>query len=118
MPRKKSEPNPAFVACVDIWLKDVHPGWTFNGTSGAKIKSIIKKVEHLCKANGHEPTLDRITNSFKWVCVNLPDWYKDKDLSIIDAHFNTIITQILQGKQNGKANWSNKTSTQRIIDSL
>jgi hypothetical protein len=89
--------NTSYQLCVDFWLKEFHPDFTFNATAGNKLKSIIKKFETLLKNNGKEITENTIFESFKIMCQKLPEWYKNKDLSVIDSKFNEIIQEIKNG---------------------
>jgi hypothetical protein len=82
--------------CLDFWLKEFHPDWTFGGMQGKALKSLIKKIEKLRKNEN-----DSILELFKIICFKLPDWYKDKDLPVIDSKFNEIIEQI-KTQNNGK----------------
>ena len=93
----------SYPLAVDFWLKEFHLGWTFENTHGAKMKSIIKKIKKVILDTGKDPTSDSIINTFKAMCNKLPQWYKDKDLSIIDSKFNEIITEI-KNSNNGISN--------------
>jgi hypothetical protein len=84
--------------CVSFWLDEFRKGWTFSGVHGKAIKSIIQKIEKVHNASGKEPTEELIVESFKAICLNLPVWFQDKDLQIIDSKFNEIITQIKENK--------------------
>ena len=111
----EKEENPVFKKCVEIWLKEIHPGWTFEGVHGKKMHSIIKKIRHVCKASHLEGTDDQIINSFRKMCLNLPTWFKDKDLLLIDSKFNEIITQIMEGKENGNKTYNGQPSANRVF---
>lgn len=108
IPKKKDKKpvDPAYAVCVDIWLKEIHPGWLFGGQQGKAMKSLIKKlrssvIESL-KNEGEamiwEASEEYISGLFRAMCQNLPAWFKDKDLSVIDQKFNEIITQIQHGE--------------------
>lgn len=112
--KKKPEPNPVFVACKSTWLDEVHKGWTFGDIQGKKLKSIISKIKQVCKNKGLEGTDEQIINSFRRMCQQLPDWFKDKDLQVIDSKFNEIIVQIQQGKTNGRS-YQNQPSAARVF---
>jgi response regulator RpfG family c-di-GMP phosphodiesterase len=86
---------------VEFWLKEFKPDYCFKAVDGLKMKSIIKQIKHKLTHAGNEPTEENILNSFKLVCLKLPEWYKTKDLSIIDSKFNQIVEEI---KANGKSN--------------
>lgn len=83
------------------WLIDTHPGWTFTAQNGKEIKSIGDKFKKILIAQNKAPTDQTISDAFKYMCINLPDWYKDKELSKINSGFNEIIEQIKNIK-NGK----------------
>jgi len=97
--------------CLDFWLKEFHPDWTFGGMQGKALKSLIKKIEKLRKNEN-----DSILELFKIICLRLPDWYKDRDLPIIDSKFNEIIEQI-KTQNNGKST-SKSTDTITTINRI
>ena len=77
------------------------------------LKSIIKKIEKLRKNE-----TDSIVELFKFICLKLPEWYKDKDLPIIDSKFNEIIEQIKIQKNGNTASKSSDTigAINRILE--
>jgi hypothetical protein len=97
----EAKPLSDYQLCLDFWLKEFHLNWTFNGTQGKALKSILIKISKIIIDTGNEATNENILNMFKAVCLKLPDWFKDKDLNVIDSKFNEILTQI-KNKQNGK----------------
>ena len=105
-------PNPVFVECKRFWLNDFKQGWTFTGAKGKALKSIITKIKTACKNSGNEITDILLTETFKMICLRLPEFFKNKDLEIIDQKFNEIITEIKQ-LQNG--NITNKDSNGKPI---
>lgn len=107
------KPLVEYQPCLDFWLKDFHPGWTFGGQQGKALKSIIKKIEKLRKNE-----TDSIVELFKFICLKLPEWYKDKDLPIIDSKFNEIIEQIKIQKNGNTASKSSDTigAINRILE--
>ena len=66
------------------------------------MKSIIKQFQVLLKNNGKEVSANTLFESFKIMCQKLPEWYRNKDLSIIDSKFNEIIQEIKNGTTNTK----------------
>lgn len=84
-----------YQVCLDFWLKEFHPDFTFGGQQGKALKSILKKIERLRK-NRDVPIVD----SFKLICQKLPEWYKTKDLPVIDSKLNEIISE-LKKQENG-----------------
>jgi hypothetical protein len=47
-----------------------------------------------------------VNTLFVYFCTHLPEWYKDKDLPLLNSKFNEIITEI-KNKKNG----NNKTKS-------
>lgn len=92
-----AEPLDDYKLCVDFWLKEFHEGWTFGGQQGKAMKSILKKLHQL-------NALESPVNLFKVICFRLPEWYKDKDLPIIDSKFNEIVEQIKNNNNGITAN--------------
>lgn len=85
---------------IEFWLKEFHIGWSFTAESGKKLKSIISKIKTYIKVHndGNEVSDLDVSSFFKVMCKNLPPYYIDKDLKILDSDFNTIIEKILNGK--------------------
>lgn len=107
-----------FTECTRIWLKEIHPGWKFNATEGKKLKSIISKIKQELRYSGYEGTLQDEINYFEYLCRHLPQWYQDKNLSIIDSHFDTIVTQISKNtnKQKYVARETERTAARIAAD--
>lgn len=85
-----------------VWLNEIHIGWTFGAMQGKCITSIGEKIKKIQKAAGlstDDPDVERI---FRIMCQKLPEWYKDKDLQVINAKFNEIITEIKNQKNGNK----------------
>lgn len=91
-------PLSIYELCVDFWLKEFKPDWTFGGQQGKALKSIIKKTQ---KIVGDET---KIVKAFKKMCSNLPEWYRNKDLPVIDSKFNEIIADIRSKKPERQLN--------------
>jgi hypothetical protein len=106
-------PIDVYATCVNFWLKEFHPGFTFGAIQGKAMKSIIKKIKAYCVHSGLKGTDGQSIASFKKMCQTLPDWFKDKDLQVLDSKFNEIITQILQG--NPKNNFNSLNSRDRVF---
>lgn len=92
-----------YTLCVDFWLKEFHVGWTFSGQHGKALKSIISKIKKVLIKN--EAT---VPETFKVICLNLPEWFKQKDLPIIDSKFNELITEIKNNHEQLKSGKQNK----------
>ena len=92
--KKIDDTRSSFQLCVDFWLKTFHPGWKFNATTGKHLKTIISNLENELKATGRDPTPETVAELFQAFCEKLPDWFKDKDLQILNSKYNEIITEI------------------------
>lgn len=90
-------PDRAYSGCVDVWLKQIHPGWVFGGVQGKALKSLVSKLRGFCRQNGKEGNDVEVVDVFYIFCSQLPDWFKDKDLPVLDSKYNEIITQIANG---------------------
>jgi hypothetical protein len=99
-PEKVSED---YKMCVDFWLKDLHIGWDFQAMHGKSMKQIIVKIKKRLKEYDKPITDESIYNTFVYICNNLPDWFKDKDLNTINSKFNEIIEQIKRPSNNSKS---------------
>lgn len=94
---KENLPFSDYDLCIEFWLKEFKQGWIFGGQQGKALKSIIKKLKTITADNINKIS---IPETFKLICNRLPDWYKDKDLPVIDSKLNEIITEIKK-LQNG-----------------
>lgn len=113
--KKEAKPkDPVFTQCVELWLKTYREGWIFGGAQGKALKSIITKIKTSCKNAGLEGTEGQMIASFKKMMDNLPEFYRAKDLMVIDSKFNEIITEIQHGKQ--AQNFNSKNSADRFSD--
>lgn len=111
---------PEFTQCVEFWLKEFHIGWTFSPQSGKHLNSIIKKLRKILADKETESPPEKVILLFKNMCLKLPDWYKEKDLAIIDQKFNEIISEIQNG-QNGiskKIGKSNIADVAKVFESI
>lgn len=110
-PEEPTQPS-LYARCVDLWLKQIHPAWVFGAVHGKAIKSILKKIVSVCQAGNHEASDEIVYMLFERFCRNLPEWFKEKDLQILDSKFNEIITQIQQGP---KGNIQGRDSAARLF---
>jgi hypothetical protein len=101
--------NKIYLTLVSVWLNEFRVGWTFGGVQGKALKSIITKIKKILKDIEKEPTDQMIEDTFRAMCAKLPEWYKDKDLPVINSKFNEIIEQI----KNLKHDKTNTTSSYR-----
>lgn len=124
MPRAKKpkEPKPekpkdvVFITCVDIWLKDTHPGWIFGGVQGKSLKGIITNIKKTWANFKIIASDQQQIESFQKICVFLltDPWFCDKDLQIIYSKYNEIVLKMQQGKKNGQT-YQNQPSSKRTF---
>lgn len=84
------------------WLKEFHIDWTFTGVQGKAVKSLINKTRKVLKDAGRDFCDEEVLNFMRAMCQNLPEWYKQKDLMVLDSKFNEIISEIKSAK-NGRS---------------
>lgn len=118
--RSSSEPSrktSLYARLIDVWFTETHPSWQFSKVDGAKMKSIINKIENIFDQNVMEKTDDSIVDFFRLMCNNLSDFYKDKELKVIEGSFNTVVEQLKNtGNGQQKQNTGNRTvSRYRIV---
>jgi hypothetical protein len=109
-------PPPEYQPCLDFWLKEYHVGWTFTGVQGKALKSIIKKLKKILKDSGDQDTPERVIPLFKKMCTLLPEWFREKDLNVIDQKFNEIIQEIKNGKPSRNSNKIGRNTVAEIHD--
>ena len=91
------KPKTIYQLAVDFWLKEFHVGWTYTATQGKQLKDLLAKLKQIIpEASDHDLIL-----AFKSFCLNLPDWFKDKDLQVLNSKFNEIVTQQIKNQNNG-----------------
>lgn len=112
--RKSKGESLAYGMCIEFWLKEFHTGWIFKGQHGKCMKSIIEKIRQSCKHASMEGNDIQIFLSFKKMCLNLPAWYKDKDLAVLDSKYNEIVNEIRNEKP--KDGFNGKNSHERFSD--
>jgi hypothetical protein len=94
-----------FNMAKDYWLNVFHPGWHFDGAKGKALKSLLAKIKKLLNDRSREPDKpepnnEEVLNLFIAFCQHLPEYYKTKDLLIIDSKYNEILEE-LKLKHNG-----------------
>lgn len=100
MPTTKS----AYQECVDLWFH-VHPGWRFTGATGKAMKAIIADLERRLKMAGREGSDQEVVDLFEMILKNLPEWFRDKDLLVINSKLNEIFLSL--EKRKAVSDWSN-----------
>lgn len=83
---------------VDFWLNEFHSGWNFKAVHGKKMKSILEDLRRRLKSSGKDCEDSDVLDAFKKFCLNLPPFYQDKDLSILESKMNEIIEEIKKKK--------------------
>lgn len=94
----------AYALCVEFWLKEFHIGWSFRPVSGKALKSLIKQIQNLLAAIGRENGDEAVASFFIAMCQHLPQYYKQKDLQVLDMKFNEIIEEIKKSKNGNFTN--------------
>lgn len=87
----------AYQLAVDCWLK-LHVNYLFNGVSGKHLKQLLDKIRQLLAKTNNDTSDQNVFNMFELIITNLPTWFQDKDLPIINSKFNEIIEQIKNNK--------------------
>ncbi|MCF3107285.1 hypothetical protein LL912_00700 [Niabella sp. CC-SYL272] len=87
-----------YALCVEYWLKEAHVGWSMDGVQGSALKSILKKLGQTVLASGRSPTDEIILQEFKMLIRQLPEWFKDKNLNVVNGKYDEIVTQIKNSK--------------------
>lgn len=102
--KKTKQQSELYKSLVDIWLKEVHPGWGFTAIDGAAINSIINKMQAwIANPNNHIPVVidkNYFENFFRHFCNKLPEFYKNQTLNVLASKFDSIIEEIKT--QNGR----------------
>ncbi len=80
--------NKEFTECTHFWLKEFHADWHFGGPQGKSLKYILTKLRKIVLPGA------TVLDAFKTFCLNLPDYYKDKDLQVLNGKYNEILTEI------------------------
>lgn len=106
--------NNSLKLCIGFWKNELHPDWTFEDIHGKKMKSIIDKIKQIMVKGSKEVTATSIFDSFTFICKKLPDWYKNKDLAIIDSKFNEIIEEIKNGKSTNRIDKTRSAAEQAV----
>lgn len=114
-PRETIKQLSVYTKCVDAWLKEIHPGWSFTGAEGKAMKGIISQIQgYISRSqNGADVTDDQVVESFKAMCHKLPAFYMTKKLTVINSNLDGIIEQIKS--ENGKGFNQNTGATFREI---
>ena len=103
--------EPGFDEIKDFWKIEFHPMFVYSEESDRSINSLIGKISTILRETIPDPPVDKIVETFKAMCLKLPEWFKDKDLQIIDLKFNEIIQQIKNGT--GTKPIANQTAEER-----
>lgn len=98
-----------FNACKEYWLNEVHAGWTFDGVQGKALKSLTNKLQASIKNAGNDVNDSTTLDAFKILMQALPEWFRDKELTVLNSKYNEIINQI----KNSKNGTTNSTGRQK-----
>lgn len=98
--KTKNDPHPAYSFCVEFWLTKFHPGWRFNGSEGKALNELISQMDkYFIKGHDRSPTAHETFNFFEHFCLKLPNFYKTKNLKILNQNFDGIIAEIRAGRK-------------------
>lgn len=102
-----------FNDCRLFWLEEFHKGWSFDGAEAGALKKLLDKIRTTIEQGGKFVYSEQQhTITFKYFCWHLSEYYKGKDLKVLNSKFNEIIEQMRNG--NTKTNdWHQKNSTAR-----
>jgi hypothetical protein len=94
--KERKTPNTVHHKCVDFYCTEFRPiGWgKFTSKDGAKVKTLIEKITKTLIDYKIEPTDETILEKFKSLMLNLPDFYKNQDLSTIDSKYHVIFNEL------------------------
>jgi DNA replication protein DnaD len=85
----------SYQPCLDFWLKEFHPDFKFTGKEGKALKEIIAEIQRRMALKNKEVTQESTLEGFEFLCLNLPTWFKNKDLSTINSKINEVLEQII-----------------------
>lgn len=86
---------------VAVWF-DNWKDYVFTAKDGLKIKSLINKLKLFAKKNNVEPTDAELLKYWEIIIQKMPEFYKGKDLSVVDSKINEIVNEI-KNKQHGNS---------------
>lgn len=116
--RKTQEDSALYKALVDIWLKEVHPGWAFKAIDGAALKNIISRMQAwIANPTNHIPVVidqNYFENFFRHFCRRLPDFYRNQTLNVLASKFDSIIEEIKT--RNSEKRIANSRPAERLSD--
>lgn len=91
----------------------------WNGKYAGSLSHILGKLKlTYSKSHGREPTEQEIYGSFEYLIKKLPDWYKDKELSIINSNYDSIVNEIKNGKPTTATGKKAGYTDSELIDGL
>lgn len=98
---------------IEFWLKEFHEGWAFTAVHGKQVKEIITKITTSLKTSNKDYDDEAIVDSFKAICRHLPEYYKNKDLQILNSKYNEIIAEI-KSNRSGQQTFKNQRTPSRF----
>jgi hypothetical protein len=111
------EKSQVYTACVDYWLKTFHPGWTFGAVQGQHLKQLLNKMKTSLLEGKKLVYSEHVhVNAFQYFCHHLPDYFKDKDLQVLNSKYNEIIEQMKKGVTPQSNGFHSKNSAARFSD--
>lgn len=92
--KEARESSEVFKSCKTHWLEVVHPKWAFTSATGENLYGFISKLKKRLTDERSNTTDTDISDLFKVVCGALPEWYKTKDIPILNSKFNELLEEI------------------------
>ncbi len=101
--KEKKAADPIFAKCVEVWLKEIHPGWGFKAVDGKALNGIIAQMRaYSLRKNDREPSDQQVVDFFRHLTTHLPAFYKNQTLSVINSKFDPIVDEIRTGRNPNK----------------
>lgn len=111
------EKNQVYTLCVDYWLKIFHPGWTFGAVHGKNLKQLLSKIKSsLLDGKKFVYSESVHVNAFQYFCLHLPNYFKDKDLQLLNSKYNEILEQMKKGTTPQNNGYHSSNSAARFND--
>jgi hypothetical protein len=97
--KPKSEGPKTFPNMKSIWY-EFYPDYIWSAQDAFHLLGIQRKIILSMKVDDPDP--QTVEATFKLILVKLPEWFRGKDLGIINSKYNSIINEI-KGNRNPEA---------------
>ncbi|WP_298845472.1 hypothetical protein [uncultured Clostridium sp.] len=103
----KTKEDSAHHRIISKFFEEMHPEFIFSPVHAKSVSLLRKNIEATFKKNSRVAD-DKSVGDFGILLLeNLPSYYLDKDLAVINSKFNEIMLQIKSG-QNGQQKFTTK----------